>query len=236
MHLLPTQEEVVRVLRDTGALRDGHFVYPSGLHSNEYLQVPLAMRYYQHARTLSVGLSRLLRAPAGLWLGARSYSIYMVHFLIVLLLIDCAKLLRFGGIDLQLLGIGQAGHIGFNEPLSAFRSRTRVKTLAPLTLQQNAEFFGGTDRVPRRAIPMGVGTILESRRSVLLATGAGKAEIIATAVEGPITAMISATALQLHARCTVVVDEAAAQRLAGSEYYRRIFATEPEWEVFRGPD
>jgi len=62
MHLLPTPEEVVRVLRDTGALRDGHFEYPSGLHSNEYLQVPLAMRYYQHARTLSVGLSRLLRA------------------------------------------------------------------------------------------------------------------------------------------------------------------------------
>src|SRR3989440_10547180 len=62
MHLLPTPEEVVRVLRDTGALRDGHFELPSGLHSNEYLQVPLAMRYYQHARTLSVGLSRLLRA------------------------------------------------------------------------------------------------------------------------------------------------------------------------------
>jgi orotate phosphoribosyltransferase len=62
MHLLPTPEEVVRVLRDTGGLRDGHFEYPSGLHSNEYLQVPLAMRYYQHARTLSVGLSRLLRA------------------------------------------------------------------------------------------------------------------------------------------------------------------------------
>src|SRR5215467_11701067 len=62
MHLLPTQEEVVRVLRETGALRDGHFEYPSGMHSNEYLQVPLAMRYHQHARTLSVGLSRLLRA------------------------------------------------------------------------------------------------------------------------------------------------------------------------------
>src|SRR6266571_4752023 len=62
MHLLPTQDEVVRVLRDTGALRDGHFEYPNGMHSNEYLQVPLAMRYYQHARTLSVGLSRLLRA------------------------------------------------------------------------------------------------------------------------------------------------------------------------------
>src|SRR6266536_33421 len=62
MHLLPTHDEVVRVLRDTGALRDGHFVYPNGLHSNEYLQVPLAMRYYQHAKTLSVGLSRLLRS------------------------------------------------------------------------------------------------------------------------------------------------------------------------------
>lgn len=62
MHILPTQDEVVRVLRDTGALRDGHFQYSNGLHSNEYLQIPLAMRYYQHARTLSVGLSRLLRA------------------------------------------------------------------------------------------------------------------------------------------------------------------------------
>ena len=62
MHLLPTHDEIVRVLRDTGALRDGHFVYPNGLHSNEYLQVPLAMRYYQHAKTFSVGLSRLLRA------------------------------------------------------------------------------------------------------------------------------------------------------------------------------
>src|SRR5438034_4572116 len=144
-----------------------------------------------------------------------------------------AAIAKFGGIDCQLLGIGRAGHIGFNEPLSAFRSRTRVKALAPLTLQQNAEFFTGADRVPRRAITMGVGTILESRRCVLLATGAEKAEIIAKAVEGPITAMISATALQLHARCTVVVDEAAASRLAGSEYYRRIFATEPEWEEFR---
>src|SRR5690242_253200 len=105
---------------------------------------------------------------------------------------------RFGGIDLQLLGIGRAGHIGFNEPLSAFKSRTRVKALAPLTLEQNAGFFGGADKVPRRAITMGVGTILESRRCLLLATGGEKAEIIGRAVEGPITSMISATALQLH--------------------------------------
>jgi glucosamine-6-phosphate deaminase len=147
-----------------------------------------------------------------------------------------AAIARFGGIDLQMLGIGQAGHIGFNEPLSALRSRTRVKALAPLTLQQNAEFFGGENNVPRRAITMGVGTILECRRCLLLATGGEKAEIIARAVEGPITSMISATALQLHARCTVVVDEAAASRLEGLEYYRRMFATEPEWEEFRNLD
>src|SRR5256712_8452001 len=144
-----------------------------------------------------------------------------------------AAIARFGGIDLQLLGIGQAGHIGFNEPLSALHSRTRVKALAPLTLQQNAEFFGGADKVPRRAITMGVGTILESRRCLLLATGEEKVEIIAKAVEGPITSMVSATALQLHRRCTVIVDEAAASQLKEKDYYRWIFANEPEWEEYR---
>ena len=147
-----------------------------------------------------------------------------------------AAIARFGGIDLQLLGIGRAGHIGFNEPLSALRSRTRVKALSPLTLNQNAASFAGEGNVPRRAITMGVGTILDCRRGLLLATGAEKAEIIAKAVEGPITSMISATALQLHAHCTVVVDEAAASQLKGSEYYRRIFATEPEWEELRNWD
>ncbi len=140
---------------------------------------------------------------------------------------------RFGGIDLQLLGLGQAGHIGFNEPLSALRSRTRVKALTPMTIQQNAPLFDGPGKVPRRAITMGVGTILECRRCILLATGSDKAEIIAKAVEGPITSMISATALQLHARCTVVVDGAAAGQLRGADYYRWVFANEPEWQEFR---
>jgi glucosamine-6-phosphate deaminase len=140
---------------------------------------------------------------------------------------------KFGGIDLQLLGIGRAGHIGFNEPLSALRSRTRVKALTPTTIAQNAAMFGGPDRVPRRAVTMGVGTILDGRRCLLLATGSEKAEIIAKAVEGPITAMISATALQLHPHCTVVVDETAAQQLRGAEYYRWNFANEPEWAEFR---
>ena len=140
---------------------------------------------------------------------------------------------KFGGIDLQLLGLGQAGHIGFNEPLSALRSRTRVKGLTPTTVEQNAAFFGNAERVPRRAITMGVGTILDARRCVLLATGTEKSSIIAKAVEGPITALISATALQLHPRCTVVVEEAAASQLQGAEYYRWIFANEPEWAEFR---
>jgi glucosamine-6-phosphate deaminase len=143
------------------------------------------------------------------------------------------KIQRCGGIDLQLLGLGQAGHIGFNEPLSALRSRTRVKALSPVTIEQNSALFGGAQKVPRRAITMGVGTILECRRCLLLATGPSKAEVIAKAVEGPITSMISATALQLHARCTVVVDEAAASKLAAADYYRWIFANEPEWEEFR---
>src|SRR6476469_713432 len=90
-----------------------------------------------------------------------------------------ALIQRFGGIDLQLLGIGKAGHIGFNEPLSALRSRTRVKALSPATLEQNAAMFGGADKVPQRAITMGVGTILECQKCILLATGNSKANIIA---------------------------------------------------------
>ncbi len=150
---------------------------------------------------------------------------------------ECARYERaiaaVGGLDLQLLGIGRAGHLGFNEPLSALRSRTRVKALTPVTLAQNAPLFADPARMPRRAITMGVGTILDSRRCLLLATGEEKAAIIAKAVEGPITSMISATSLQLHPRCTVVVDEAAGQRLQETEYYRWIFANEPEWESFR---
>ncbi|MBK9139531.1 MAG: glucosamine-6-phosphate deaminase [Verrucomicrobia bacterium] len=140
---------------------------------------------------------------------------------------------RFNGVDLQLLGLGRAGHIGFNEPLSALQSRTRVKALSPVTLEQNRPLFEDPERMPRRAITMGVGTILEARRCLLLATGAEKAQIIAKAVEGPITSMISATALQLHPRCTVVVDEAAATRLECADYYRWIFENEPEWDSFR---
>jgi glucosamine-6-phosphate deaminase len=151
---------------------------------------------------------------------------------------ECAAYERLmkacGGVDLQLLGIGSDGHIGFNEPLSALQSRTRQKALTPSTLRQNAPMFGGDlAQVPRRAITMGVGTILESRRCLLLVTGANKSGILAQAVEGPITAMVSASALQLHPHCTVIVDEAAADGLKGKDYYRWIFNNEPEWAEFR---
>jgi len=144
------------------------------------------------------------------------------------------KIRAAGGIDLQLLGLGSDGHIGFNEPLSALLSRTREKALTPATRQQNAAMFGGDPgRVPARAITMGVGTILDSRRCLLLATGAGKAAILARAVEGPITAMVTASALQLHPKCQVVVDAAAAAQLQGIDYYHWIFQNEPEWDDFR---
>ena len=141
-----------------------------------------------------------------------------------------------GGIDFQLLGIGRDGHIGFNEPLSALRSRTREKALTRSTLEANAEMFGGDPaRVPRRAITMGVGTILDSKRCILLATGREKAEVLARAVEGPITAMISGSAMQLHPHCTVVAAEDAAADLNEVDYYRWLFDNEPEWEEFRAP-
>lgn len=137
------------------------------------------------------------------------------------------------GIDFQLLGIGISGHIGFNEPLSAMRSRTRAKALTPLTIEQNSPLFSPPESMPRRAITMGVGTILDCRRCVMLVTGEAKAEVLAKAVEGPVTSMISASAMQLHPKCTVIVDEAAAARLENKEYYHWIFANEPEWEPYR---
>ncbi len=127
-----------------------------------------------------------------------------------------------GGIDLQLLGIGSDGHIAFNEPGSSLGSRTRLKTLAPETIRDNARFFDSEQEVPRLAVTMGVGTILDSRRCLLMAYGESKAEAIAAAVEGPVTAQITASALQLHRDVTMIVDEAAAANLQRREYYDEV--------------
>lgn len=144
------------------------------------------------------------------------------------------KIREYDGIDLQLLGIGRTGHIGFNEPLSAMFSRTRCKALTPGTMAQNQPLFDDPAKMPTRAITMGVGTILDCKRCLMLVTGDEKADIIAKAVEGPLTAMISASAMQLHPRCTVIVDEAAAVKLTQQDYYHWIFENEPEWEPYRG--
>lgn len=138
-----------------------------------------------------------------------------------------------GGIDLQLLGIGLNGHLAFNEPLSSLTSRTRVKALTPETRAQNSAGFSSPEQVPLRAATMGVATILESRWCILLALGAAKASIVQQAVEGPLRALVTASALQLHPRCTVVVDEAAAALLERQAYYRWVSAHEPEWAPYR---
>ncbi len=135
-----------------------------------------------------------------------------------------------GGIDLQLLGIGGDGHLGFNEPGSSFASRTRVKTLTRETRADNARFFASIDEVPRHTLTQGIGTILDARHLVLLAFGAGKADAVAQAVEGPVTASLPASAVQLHPHVTVVVDEAAAARLRFAAYYREAFAGKPAWQ------
>jgi glucosamine-6-phosphate deaminase len=136
-----------------------------------------------------------------------------------------------GGVDLQLLGIGTDGHIGFNEPCSSLASRTRIKTLTEQTRADNARFFGGdVDQVPHHVITQGIGTILDARHLVLLATGAGKAEAVAAAVEGPLAAVCPASALQLHPHATVVVDEAAASGLKLADYFRHTWAHKPSWQ------
>jgi glucosamine-6-phosphate deaminase len=134
-----------------------------------------------------------------------------------------AEIQRVGGIDLQLLGIGSDGHIAFNEPGSSLGSRTRLKTLTQETIEDNARFFKNRDEVPRFAITMGVGTIMEAKRIILLAAGRKKSEIVAEAIEGPITAQVSASALQLHPHVTVILDEEAGSKLHRADYYKWVF-------------
>jgi glucosamine-6-phosphate deaminase len=140
------------------------------------------------------------------------------------------KISGAGGIDLQLLGIGTDGHIGFNEPTSSLASRTRIKTLTPQTRQDNARFFGSETQVPHHVITMGIGTILETRHCLLLAFGTKKARAIADAVEGAITSMNPASALQLHPRVTVFLDDEAAAELKLKNYYRWVYEHKPDWQ------
>lgn len=127
-----------------------------------------------------------------------------------------------GGIDLQILGIGTDGHIAFNEPGSSLASRTRLKALTEQTRRDNSRFFDSLDEVPKLSITMGIGTILEARKIVLLATGKGKAAAVHALAEGPVTASVPASALQLHANVTLLLDETAASKLTRREYYMHV--------------
>ena len=141
-----------------------------------------------------------------------------------------ARIRAVGGIDLQLLGIGSDGHIGFNEPSSSLASRTRIKTLTQQTRQDNARFFSSAAEVPSHVITMGIGTIMETRQVLMLAFGEKKARAIAEAVEGPITAMNPATILQMHPDARFCIDDAAASGLKRATYYRWVYANKPDWQ------
>jgi glucosamine-6-phosphate deaminase len=141
-----------------------------------------------------------------------------------------AQIREAGGVDVQLLGIGTDGHIGFNEPGSSFASVTRVKTLAEQTRKDNARFFDSEDDVPMHCITQGLSTILKARHLLLLAFGERKAEALAGAVEGPVSASNPSSAIQLHPHVTVLVDEAAACKLRNIDYYRYAYDHKPAWQ------
>jgi glucosamine-6-phosphate deaminase len=141
-----------------------------------------------------------------------------------------AAIAAAGGVDLQLLGIGTDGHIGFNEPGSSLSSRTRVKTLTAQTRADNARFFPAASDVPRHVLTQGLGTILDARHVLLVATGSGKAAAVRAMVEGPVSAFCPASVLQLHRHATVLLDDDAASSLALGDYYRETYAHKPAWQ------
>jgi glucosamine-6-phosphate deaminase len=141
-----------------------------------------------------------------------------------------ALIIQKGGIDIQILGIGTDGHIGFNEPTSSFASRTRIKTLTEQTRKDNARFFNHLDEVPVHCITMGIGTIMDAKQNILLAFGENKAQAIAEAVEGPIKAINPASILQMHPNATFCIDSAAASLLTRQDYYNWVYNNKPEWQ------
>lgn len=148
---------------------------------------------------------------------------------------SCAKyeteIFEAGGIDLQILGIGSDGHIGFNEPGSSLASRTRIKTLTARTRTDNARFFGSVADVPHHVITMGIGTILDARSVLLLAFGEGKSDAVAGAIEGPVTASNPASILQMHPEAKFYLDGGSASKLRRADYYRWVFERKPPWQL-----
>lgn len=161
--------------------------------------------FFRHINIKRSNVHRLLGRPRDIEAHCRDYE---------------EEIRAAGGIDVQLLGIGRNGHIGFNEPGSSLSSRTRVMTLTQETVADNARHFAGGEAVPRFVLTMGVGTILEAHQVLLLAYGSNKADAIFRAVEGPVTSSVPGSALQLHPRTLYILDEDAAHKLTRLEYYR----------------
>jgi glucosamine-6-phosphate deaminase len=220
---LPLYKELIRLHKDEGL----DFSRVTTFNLDEYAGLPANhpcsyMRHMEETLFKHINLRRRnVHIPNGM---ARDMARECIAYEKAILDAD--------GIDLQILGIGRDGHIGFNEPSSSMGSRTRVKTLMIETIRDNARFFGRIDEVPRNCITIGIGTILEAKQLLLLAFGAHKAGIVSKAIEGPITSMIPASVLQLHPDVKIFLDTDASAKLKRRSYYKWAYDNKPEWERF----
>jgi len=219
---IPTYRELVRMYREEGL----DFSKVTTFNLDEYVGLPPEHPQSYHA-FMDEHFFGHVNVPRA--------SIHIPDGMAADIPAECARyeaaIRAAGGIDLQILGIGTDGHIGFNEPTSSLASRTRIKTLTEQTRADNARFFDGDlAKVPFHCITMGVGTIMESRQVLMLAFGANKAAAIAEAVEGPITSMNPATVLQMHPVAKCIIDEPAAGALKKTAYYRWVFDHKPDWQ------
>lgn len=216
---LGVYQELVRMHREDGL----DFTQVMTFNLDEYVGLPTTNSQSYHYFMHENFFKHVNIAPGNIYIPSGTTSNYQAF---------CAwyeqRIEDCGGIDVQILGIGSDGHIAFNEPGSSLSSRTRLKTLARPTIEDNARFFERPEDVPIYAITMGVGTILEARNLVLLANGANKANAVAQMVEGPVTSMITATALQLHSSAKVFLDDAAASQLKMRDYYDWVMKKKPD--------
>jgi glucosamine-6-phosphate deaminase len=211
-------QELVRMHREEGL----DFAQVSTFNLDEYVGLPPAHPQSYHHFMHENFFKHVNMAPGNIYIPSGTTSNYQAF---------CQwyerRIEECGGIDVQILGIGSDGHIAFNEPGSSLSSRTRLKTLASPTIDDNARFFERSADVPIYAITMGVGTILEARTLVLLANGKNKSSAVAAMVEGPVTSMVTASALQMHPSARVFLDEPAAADLKMRDYYDWVMKKKP---------
>jgi glucosamine-6-phosphate deaminase len=211
---LGVYEGLIRLYRE----REMDFSEVSAFSLDEYLGLPdehpqsfafyMQQNFFQHVNIKKENIFRLDGLPDDIESHCHEYE---------------KKIRTTGGIDIQILGIGRNGHIGFNEPSSSLSSRTRVKTLTQETITANTPFFRYKKEIPRYCLTMGIGTIMESGMILLLACGQEKSHAIRQSVEGPITATIPASILQLHAQAKIIIEEEAASQLERKNYYRWVY-------------